>query len=465
MAVALLTAVGGCDEDGPAVEANPQVVSFPGVDAPAADQTTVVLSARASSGLPVRYSSLTPTLCSVDARTGVVTGLASGTCTIAANQSGDERYAPAPQVTQDVVFTLTQETLVFAQVPSLGVYDRGTVVAIDSTGAAVTYQGLTPLTCTVDSASGLVDALAPGACSVVASAGALQVVQTILVREASDATVPGAPTGIRVTAGDALGTAVVYVGATVGGGTPILGYSVVSSPGGVAASGRTSPVVVTCPSSCAGLAFSVSTVNAMGTSLPSDLVPMVTDYRVVAIFREPDTQPNDTIFVGTFTLNATTATVSGLRGVLSESMTGGTTPYPHDTMTWLPLEHQLSSLPVTLDGASGLLVTTFLLSTTDTLSSSASFGGSDGFSPGTGTGLHFGYPGPNPGNAYARIFVDVANPTAEPTQAQLDKLAYADCTPGGMMGDSCMTGTSMAGYGSVGTMSGYPVSQTTIVKR
>ena len=62
------------------------------------------------------------------------------------------------------------------------------------------------------------------------------------------------------------------------------------------------------------------------------------------------------------------------------------------------------------------------------------------------------------GNAYVRIFVNLADPTASPTQAQIDKLAYADCTAGGMMGATCMTGTTVAGYGSLGTMSGYPVS-------
>jgi hypothetical protein len=57
------------------------------------------------------------------------------------------------------------------------------------------------------------------------------------------------------------------------------------------------------------------------------------------------------------------------------------------------------------------------------------------------------------------IFVNTANPTAALTQDQIDKLAYADCAPGGMMGATCMTGTTEAGYGTVGTMSGYPVSQ------
>jgi hypothetical protein len=124
-------------------------------------------------------------------------------------------------------------------------------------------------------------------------------------------------------------------------------------------------------------------------------------------------------------------------------------------MTWLPLNNQLSSVYEPALG--GLLVTAFKLTTTNTLST---MGGGDGWSPGTGFGLYYSFPAPtNPGNAYARIFVNTTNPTAALTQAQIDKLAYADCAPGGMMGGMCMTGTTVDGYGTIGTMSGYPFSQ------
>jgi hypothetical protein len=291
----------GCDE-GAAVEAHAQTIGFSATPSPAVDQTSLFVSATASSGLPVRYRSLTPAVCSVDSDTGLVTGLTSGTCTIAAQQPGDSHYAPA-QATQSLVFTFTRET----------------------------------------------------------------------------------------------------------------------------------------PAS-------------------------ITGYQVVVTFYEPDTQPNDAIFVGEFTLDATTGTVSNLRGVLSEAMTGGESAYPHDTMTWLQLDYQLSTVATTIDGMDGLLVTSFRWPSTDTLSVSPELGGTDGFSPGTGMGRYYGYPEDNPGNAYARIFVNLSNPTAVPTQAQIDKLAYADCAPGGMMGATCMTGTAPSGYGRSGTMSGYPKAQI-IVKR
>ena len=51
-------------------------------------------------------------------------------------------------------------------------------------------------------------------------------------------------------------------------------------------------------------------------------------------------------------------------------------------------------------------------------------------------------------------------PIAALKNLNLDRLeATLDCAPGGMMGAACMTGTTVAGYGAVGTMSGYPVSQ------
>lgn len=179
-------------------------------------------------------------------------------------------------------------------------------------------------------------------------------------------------------------------------------------------------------------------------------------YDVTAVFHEPDTQPNDSIFTGSFTFDPVGQTVSDLHGFLTESMTGdqtGSLP-----MNQLALDHQLSSV---YDAAlGGLLVTTFLNADTNTLSL---MGGGDGWAPGSGFGLYYGFSAANPGNAYVRIFVNTTNPLTPLTQAQIDKLAYADCAPGGMMGATCMTGTSVAGYGTVGTMSGYPVSQTITV--
>ncbi len=180
-------------------------------------------------------------------------------------------------------------------------------------------------------------------------------------------------------------------------------------------------------------------------------------YNVTTTWYEPETQPYDSIFTGTFVFDTVAKTVSNLQGTLTESMTGG----PGVPATELTLSYQLSSVYDASLG--GLLVTTFRNNNTNTFWNMG--GTTDGWSPAAGVavgGVYSGFPvaANNPGNAYARIFVNTTDPTTALTQGQIDKLAYADCAPGGMMGAVCMTGTSVAGYGAIGTMSGYPVSQT-----
>jgi hypothetical protein len=460
LAALTVVSLGGCGDNGPAIKARSQTISFSAAPILNSDVSTATVSATASSGLPVSYSSTTPSICTVNSSTGVVTGKASGVCTIAANQSGNTSYAPAPQVTQNIAFNFSQ-TLIFSAAPTLSLYDRATVSATASSGLPVSYSSTTPAVCSVNSTTGLVIALLTGDCTVAADAGALEATQTITVSAArTPVTIPGAPTGVTAKAGTALNTVSVSIGATTSGGSPITGYSVISSPSGITASGAASPITVTCPSSCTGYAFSVIATNATGDSVPSALTDVITTYNVVETFYEPDTQPKNSIFVGSFTFNSTTGTVSNLHGILSESMTGGSTAYPNDTMTWLTINNQLSSVYDSTLG--GLLVTTFLNTNTNTFST---LSGGDGWTPLAGVnvgGIYYGFPTPanNPGNAYAMIFVNTANPTAALTQSQINKLAYADCAAGGMMGATCMTGTTVAGYGSVGTMSGYPVSQT-----
>ena len=61
---------------------------------------TATSDAPADPARPIAYSSLTTAVCTVAGTT--VTMVASGTCTLAANQAGDASYSPATQVTQAV---------------------------------------------------------------------------------------------------------------------------------------------------------------------------------------------------------------------------------------------------------------------------------------------------------------------------------------------------------------------------
>jgi hypothetical protein len=59
--------------------------------------------ASSDSGLAVVFSSLTPTICSISGNS--VNVLASGLCSIAADQSGNASFAAAPRVVQSATVT------------------------------------------------------------------------------------------------------------------------------------------------------------------------------------------------------------------------------------------------------------------------------------------------------------------------------------------------------------------------
>jgi uncharacterized delta-60 repeat protein len=62
-----------------------------------------IASATADSGLPVSFTSLTPTICGVSG--AAISGLHVGTCTVRAEQPGSISYLPAPPVDQDLQVT------------------------------------------------------------------------------------------------------------------------------------------------------------------------------------------------------------------------------------------------------------------------------------------------------------------------------------------------------------------------
>ncbi len=74
--------------------------------------TSIPLSASASSGLPVTFSSLTPGICSVTGG-NTLTGNSVGSCIVAADQAGNGSFAAAPQVQR------TLQALAPANIPRL----------------------------------------------------------------------------------------------------------------------------------------------------------------------------------------------------------------------------------------------------------------------------------------------------------------------------------------------------------
>jgi len=86
------------------------------------------VSASASSGLPVSLSSLTSSVCTVSGT--AVSGMAVGTCTIAANQAGNSTYSTAPQVTQSFAVVLAGSIARLANLSTRGQVQTGDNVMI-----------------------------------------------------------------------------------------------------------------------------------------------------------------------------------------------------------------------------------------------------------------------------------------------------------------------------------------------
>ena len=185
------------------VSGEAQTIDFPVVPDVAAADGTVSVTATASSGLAVSFTSSTPSVCTVAGTT--VTLVAPGICTIAADQPGNGTYAPANTIIRSFAVTdgggasgsIATQVITFPQPANVRLAD-GTVAlhATSTSGLAVTYTSLTPSVCTV--AGSTATLVATGTCALLADqpgdstyAAASTVAQSF--------TVAGAPQAITFT--------------------------------------------------------------------------------------------------------------------------------------------------------------------------------------------------------------------------------------------------------------------------
>jgi outer membrane protein OmpA-like peptidoglycan-associated protein len=180
-----------------------QTITFPQPPDTRVDQGPVTLSATASSGLSVSYTTTTPSVCIVSATS--ITLLATGTCSITADQAGNSTYAAASSVTRSFQITAapaspTAQAISFPQPPDTAV-DQGPVAlgASASSGLSVSYTGTTPSVCTVAATS--VTLLTTGTCTITADqagnssyAAAAPVPQSFEVTASSPGPTPTAQT-------------------------------------------------------------------------------------------------------------------------------------------------------------------------------------------------------------------------------------------------------------------------------
>ncbi len=142
----------------------PQTIDFPQPPGAAFGQP-VTLTAKASSGLPVTYSTSTPGVCTVSGRT--VTTTAARACAITASQAGNARYAAARDVARSFRVERAAQTITFTPPDGTAIGQPVTLSASASSGLAVSYRSDTPAVCTVSGST--VSPAAVGTCTITAS--------------------------------------------------------------------------------------------------------------------------------------------------------------------------------------------------------------------------------------------------------------------------------------------------------
>ena len=98
----------------------------------------------------------------------------------------------------------------------------------------------------------------------------------------SNISVPGAPTSVSGTEANA-SSSVSFVAPTSNGGSTILSYTVISSPGNIKKSGSSSPIVITGLTNGTAYTFTVKAHNIAGSSTASTASSSVTPVPAVAV--------------------------------------------------------------------------------------------------------------------------------------------------------------------------------------
>ena len=164
----------------------PQTINF---SPPTAQNVgaTLTLSATASSGLPVSYSTSTGSVCTLSGNS--LSFIAAGTCSVKASQSGNSNYAAATNVIKTISVSLPTQTITFNAIDAQNVGSTLNLSATASSGLTVSYSVSTSTVCYLnDNTLNFVDT---GTCTVKASqagnntyAAAANVSQSITVRPA-----------------------------------------------------------------------------------------------------------------------------------------------------------------------------------------------------------------------------------------------------------------------------------------
>lgn len=145
----------------------PQSIDFPQPPAITYGQSQT-LTATASSGLPVAFTSGSADVCSTSGTNGsTVTAIKTGTCAITATQPGDTNHNPAEPATRQFAIGRAAQAIDFPQPADIVFGKPATLSAKASSGQRVSFSTGSPDVCTVSGAT--VTPTAVGPCRITAS--------------------------------------------------------------------------------------------------------------------------------------------------------------------------------------------------------------------------------------------------------------------------------------------------------
>ena len=148
----------------------PQTITFDALaPIPYSQHGTIALTASASSGLPVTYTSSDPSVVEVSGSTLIIRAV--GSANITASQSGDNTYEAAASVEQTQQITIANQTITFAALAPQTYSPNGTITltASASSGLPVTYASSDPSVVEVSGSTLIIRAVGSGSAIITAS--------------------------------------------------------------------------------------------------------------------------------------------------------------------------------------------------------------------------------------------------------------------------------------------------------